>query len=173
MDPMTCWDYFGRTSQGLLRLVKVLTTIAHVSPPIITAEQRNPRITKDLNHLRPRIRDVLTVYMVNVLWFGGSTGFGQKKLDKWPAKCLTTRKNCRCKAHLLCPVFTRLHLSLQTELRILQKKNWEFYNHNIIVSRKHYSSPLMDNLAWLQTGKILHKYQQNLLHPPWFLLHCA
>lgn len=28
----------------------------------------------------------------------------------------------------------------------------------------------MDNLVWLQTGKILHKDQQRLLHPPQFLL---
>lgn len=52
-------------------------TIAHVLPLISTAEHRIPSITKDLNQLPPsHIKDVFTVYMVNALRFGGSTGFG-------------------------------------------------------------------------------------------------
>lgn len=78
MDPMTPWDpiTLGEYPKGFCGLVKGLTTIAHVSPLIIRAEQRNPSITKDLNHLPLHIKDILTLYMVNVLWFGGSTGFG-------------------------------------------------------------------------------------------------
>lgn len=66
---MTPWDpiTLGEYPKGFCGLVKGLTTIAHVSPLIIRAEQRNLSITKDLNHLPLHIKDILTVYMVCVM----------------------------------------------------------------------------------------------------------
>lgn len=68
--------------------------------------------TRPLSH----IKDVFTVYMVNALGLGGSTGFGWKKPGKRSAKMPNSRKSSgRCKAGSSCPGFTCLHWGIQTE----------------------------------------------------------
>lgn len=70
----------GERPEGFCGLVTGLTAIAHGPPLVITAEERNLSITKELNHPAPHVKDIFTVYMVNTLWFGGSTGFGSRQM---------------------------------------------------------------------------------------------
>lgn len=77
MDLMTIPITLGEHPKGFWGLGKGLMTIAHVFPLITAAEQRIPSVTRDLNHLPPpHMKDVFTLYMVNALGLGGSTGFG-------------------------------------------------------------------------------------------------